>query len=76
MLIKFGWIFEVKSDFVLKWLGVLKKTLEIGYFFLSLKKSFGCAPKRVGSKFPDQGLNLHPLHWKHRILTSGLPGKS
>ena len=30
----------------------------------------------VGSYFPDQGLNLYPLQWKHRILTTGLPGKS
>ena len=25
--------------------------------------------------FPYQGLNLHPLHWKSRVLTTGLPGK-
>ena len=22
------------------------------------------APRHVGSYFPNQGLNLHPLHWK------------
>ena len=27
----------------------------------------------VGSLFSDQGLKLHPLHWKHRFLTTGLP---
>lgn len=41
--------------------------------------------KHVGSKFPDQGSNLHPLHWKAdsfgageegRFLTSGLTRKS
>ena len=26
--------------------------------------------------FPDQGSNLCPLHWKHRVLTTGPPGKS
>ena len=26
--------------------------------------------------FPGQGLNPHPLHWKHRILTTGPPVKS
>ncbi|XP_061063396.1 sterile alpha motif domain-containing protein 5 isoform X1 [Eubalaena glacialis] len=26
-------------------------------------------------KFPNQRSNLHPLHWKPRILTTGLPGK-
>ena len=30
----------------------------------------------VGSQFPDQGLNLSPLHWKFRVLTTGPPGKS
>ena len=28
------------------------------------------------SQFPDQGSNLCPLHWDHRILTPGPPGKS
>ena len=26
--------------------------------------------------YHDQGSNPHPLHWKHRVLTPGLPGKS
>ena len=30
----------------------------------------------MGPYFPNQGLNLHPLHWKHGVLTTGLPGKS
>ena len=25
---------------------------------------------------PDHGLNLCPLQWKHKILTTGLSGKS
>ena len=25
---------------------------------------------------PDQGWNLHPLHWKHAVLTTGPPRKS
>ena len=28
-----------------------------------------------GIKFPDQGSNLGLLHWKHRVLATGLPGK-
>ena len=28
------------------------------------------------SQFPDQGSNLCPLRWDHRILTPGPPGKS
>ena len=43
----------------------------------SLKKkiSFGCTAQHVGSKFPNQGSNPHPLHWQQRVLTTGL-GKS
>ena len=26
-------------------------------------------------QFPDQGLNPGPLHWEHRVLTTGPPGK-
>ena len=29
----------------------------------------------MGSYFPDQGLNPHPLLWKHGVLTTGPPGK-
>ena len=28
-----------------------------------------------GIQFPDQGSNLGPLHWEHRVLATGLPGK-
>ena len=30
----------------------------------------------MGSYFPDRGLNPCTLHWKHRVLTTGPPGKS
>ena len=29
-----------------------------------------------GSSFLHQGLNPHPGQWKHRVLTTGLPGNS
>ena len=29
-----------------------------------------------GIYFPDQGSNLGLLHWEHRVLGTGLPGKS
>ena len=29
-----------------------------------------------GIQFPDQGSNLGPLHWEHRVLTTGPPRKS
>ena len=37
---------------------------------------FGCTMRRVGSSFPYQGLNLCPLHWERRVLTTGRPGIS
>ena len=39
-------------------------------------KNFWHATKQAGSQFPDQELNLCPLHWKCRVLTTGPPGKS
>ena len=27
-------------------------------------------------QFPNQGLNLGPLHWQHEVLTTRPPGKS
>ena len=38
------------------------------FFFLATLHSIG--------NFPDQGWNPCPLPWKHRILTTGPPGKS
>ena len=38
---------------------------------------FFATPWHVGSAFPDQGLNSHPLQWKHwkcGVLTTGPPG--
>ena len=34
------------------------------------------AALHVGSLFPDHGWNLCSLHWKHEVLTTGLPEKS
>ena len=41
-------------------------------FFLS----FGHAAWYVRSEFPNQGLNLCPLHGQHGLLTTRQPGKS
>ena len=30
----------------------------------------------MGSSFPDQGSNPRSLHWQHRVLATGPPGKS
>ena len=40
------------------------------FFWLFLALAAAC-----GIKFPDQGLNPGPLHWEHRVLPSGSPGK-
>ena len=37
---------------------------------------FGHSIQHVGFCFPDQGLNLCPLHWKHGVLITGLQGNS
>ena len=34
------------------------------------------AMSHLGSWVPDEGPKLHRLHWKHRALTTGSPGKS
>ena len=47
-----------------------KKKKKIIYF------SFGHAAQRAKSYFPNQGLNLCPLQWKLKVLTTGPPGKS
>ena len=33
-------------------------------------------PHACGNQFPDQGLNLGPLHWECVVLPTGPPGKS
>ena len=37
---------------------------------------FFLATRHVGSQLPNQGLNSCPRNWKHRVSTTGLPGKS
>ena len=51
---------------------VVLKFLILFYFILCF--SFGHAPRHVGSLFPSQAWNPHPLHWKLRVLTTRLPG--
>ena len=36
-------------------------------FKLKKKKFLGCAVLRWDLSFPNQGLNLYPLHWKHSL---------
>ena len=46
------------------------------YLFCFLFPPFFSAVCQVGSSLPNQGLNPYTLHWKHRVLTTGLPGKN
>ena len=46
-------------------------TNDLFFFFF-----FYCTVWPKGSYFPNQGLNLCPLHWEQGVLTTGLPGKS
>ena len=47
-----------------------EETLNILISFIYLKKFFSLASRYVGSKFPDQGLNLCPLCWKNGVLNT------
>ena len=38
--------------------------------------TYGLLATACGIQFPDQGLNLGPLHWEHGVLAIGLPVKS
>ena len=44
-------------------------------FFFFFPLIFGSNIQHAGSWFPNQGLNLHPLHWKYEVLTTGPPEK-
>ena len=46
---------------------------QIGFPFFFF---FCCTTLYVGSQFPNQGLNSHPLCWECRVLATELPGKS
>ena len=43
----------------------------VSFFFFNFLAAW-----RVRSYFSNQGSNPCPLHWKHRVLTTGPPGKS
>ena len=50
------------------------------HFFIWLCRILAAACELLveacGIQFPDQGLNPGPPHWEHRVLATGLPGKS
>ena len=51
-------------------------SIKVLLFFFYFLFFFCCTGQHVGSQFPNQGLNPRPLQWKHRDLTTALPGKS
>ena len=65
-----GWIlWPLSSSFMVLVLAMIRTLTAVSLFFVSL--FFGHA-----ARFPDQGSNLCPLHWKCGILTTGPPGNS
>ena len=57
------------------WALSLHALLQTFQTFTSCSIFFSHAVRHAGSHFPDQGSNPHLLQWKHRILTTGPPGK-
>ena len=53
---------------------MLFMTVSKNYYLFFSFKVFGRATQHVGSEFPDQGLNPHPLEWKCKVLVTGLQG--
>ena len=51
-------------------------SLKTFHLFFSTFFFFGLRFMACGILVPHQGSNPHPLHWKHRALTTGPPGKS
>ena len=42
-------------------------------FLFFLFNFLGLSSQPVGVQFPHKGSNLHPLHWKFKVLTTGQP---
>ena len=55
--------------------GRFKTTVSVVFFKKALIY-LGHTTWRVGSWFPDQGLNPCPLPWRHGVPTTGPPGKA
>ena len=61
------WCGQKKKKVVTNLLIKEKKFLIFIYLFLLYCTAYGIL-------VPQPGIKCEPLHWKHRILTSGLPG--
>ena len=45
-------------------------------YTISSYKKYTYTEGHMGSKFPEQAMNLSPVLWKHGVLTTGPPEKS
>ena len=54
--------------------GSIEDTWSISFLNIFMVLAIPGSTWRLSS--PTQGLNLHPLHLKHKVLTTGPPGKS
>ena len=80
------WVLGQKSDLILlfnfffikKILCIIIRLCQVSGAVLKISSCSIQDPLVVacGIKFPNQGLNSGPLHWEHRILGTGPPGKS
>ena len=64
---------EEKQYSTIKYLEMTRRPV---YLFCFLFPPLFWAVCQVGSLLPNQGSNPYTLQWKHRVLTTGLPGKN
>ena len=85
-LLLWGQYFHLCQYNPLSWASFPTENQELSCNFFFQEYLFGCSRSQLqnvgslvearGIQFPDQGLNLGPLHWEHRILATEPPGKS
>ena len=75
------------NTIILQFLGCLPRDMRLDYivsltlpsfslWFLLLFSYLAVPHSMQDASSPEQGSNPHPLHWKHGVPTTGLPGKS
>ena len=71
-----GNIFNLKLKMLIKVLKMLifcntaMQLLSFFFFFFKFRKNTTFSPHNSRHVRSDQGLNLHPLHWKQGVLTT------
>ena len=77
-------IYILQLPFFFNYLSILLHCSQLHHvqssIFVAACRIFHCGVQTLSCsmriQFPDQGSNLGPLHWKGRVLATGLPGKS